>query len=294
MKNKRFVKKGITLIAAAALFTLGACQGKADVSKEDAYAQLKSALTTTVETNELSLSVRGNFTSRTPASAENDSSAASLSSEENKGIIDISLQMKADEESKITAQSVWIKLLDENGSGLILESYYKDKNAYSYSNLIQESYGYATDQVPDTFDPSDIGIGDFSASVDKVLDVVPEAKATLEDGEYKLVWNVNNDNLKQYIEAYLWVNSENTPAAEEQVKERASEIAKDIAVGGNTSLTVKIKEGTITSISAVFDVTYQGSRVKGEGAFEMSVKNVIVTYPEGRLEEIKQKAEAER
>ncbi len=294
MKNKRFVKKRITLIAAAALFTLGACQGKADVSKEDAYAQLKSALTTTVETNELSVSVRGNFTSRTPASAENDSSAASLSSEENKGIIDISLQVKADEERKITAQSVWIKLLDENGSGLILESYYKDKNAYSYSNLIQESYGYAADQVPDTFDPSDIGIGDFSASVDKVLDVVPEAKATLEDGEYKLVWNVNNDNLKQYIEAYLWVNPENTPATEEQVKERANEIAKDIAVGGNTSLTVKIKEGTITSISAVFDVTYQGSRVKGEGAFEMSVKDVTITYPEGRLEEIKQKAETER
>lgn len=295
MKNKRFVKKGITLLAAAALFTLGACQGKAaDVSKEDAYAQLKSALTTTVETNELSVSVRGNFTSWTAAPALPDESITSTATEENKGTIDISLQMKADEESKITAQSVWIKLLDENGSGLILESYYKDKNAYSYSNLIQESYGYTADQAPDTFDPSDIGIEDFSASVDKVLDVVPEAKATLEDGEYTLVWNVNNDNLKQYIEAYLWVNPENTPAAEEQVKEQANEIAKDITVGGDTSLTVKIRESTITSISAVFDVTYQGSRVKGEGAFEMSVKNVIVTYPEGRLEEIKQKAETER
>ena len=275
---------------------MGACQGKAaDVSKEDAYAQLKSALTTTVETNELSVSVRGNFTSRTPVSDESDGSAASLSSEENKGTIDISLQMKTDEERKITAQSAWIKLLDENdGSGLILESYYKDKNAYSYSNFIQESYSYAADQAPDTFDPSDIGIEDFSASVDKVLEVVPEAKATLEDGEYKLVWNVNNDNLNQYIEAYLWVNSENTPATEEQVKEQASEIAKDITVGGDTSLTVKIKESTITSISVVFDVTYQGSRIKGEGAFEMSVKNVTITYPEGRLEEIKQKAEAER
>ena len=296
MNTKQLFKKGITLSAAAALFTLGACQGKAaDVSKEDAYAQLKSALTTTVETNELSVSIRGNFTSRTPVSDESDGSAASLSSEENKGTIDISLQMKTDEERKITAQSAWIKLLDENdGSGLILESYYKDKNAYSYSNFIQESYSYAADQAPDTFDPSDIGIEDFSASVDKVLEVVPEAKATLEDGEYKLVWNVNNDNLNQYIEAYLWVNSENTPATEEQVKEQASEIAKDITVGGDTSLTVKIKESTITSISVVFDVTYQGSRIKGEGAFEMSVKNVTITYPEGRLEEIKQKAEAER
>ena len=296
MNTKQLFKKGITLSAAAALFTLGACQGNAaDVSKEDAYAQLKSALTTTVETNELSVSVRGNFTSRTPVSDESDGSAASLSSEENKGTIDISLQMKTDEERKITAQSAWIKLLDENdGSGLILESYYKDKNAYSYSNFIQESYSYAADQAPDTFDPSDIGIEDFSASVDKVLEVVPEAKATLEDGEYKLVWNVNNDNLNQYIEAYLWVNSENTPATEEQVKEQASEIAKDITVGGDTSLTVKIKESTITSISVVFDVTYQGSRIKGEGAFEMSVKNVTITYPEGRLEEIKQKAEAER
>lgn len=124
MNTKQLLKKGITLSAAAALFTLGACQGKADVSKEDAYAQLKSALTTTVETNELSVSVRGNFTSRTPVSDESDGSAASASSEENKGTIDISLQMKTDEERKITVQSVWIKILDENGSGLILESYY--------------------------------------------------------------------------------------------------------------------------------------------------------------------------
>ena len=105
MNTKQLFKKGITLSAAAALFTLGACQGKAaDVSKEDAYAQLKSALTTTVETNELSVSVRGNFTSRTPVSDESDGSAASLSSEENKGTIDISLQMKTDEERLFVQQ----------------------------------------------------------------------------------------------------------------------------------------------------------------------------------------------
>ena len=128
MNTKQLLKKGITLSAAAALFTLGACQGKAaDVSKEDAYAQLKSALTTTVETNELSVSVRGNFTSWTAAPALPDESITSTATEENKGTIDISLQMKTDEERKITAQSAWIKLLDENdGSGLILESYYKD------------------------------------------------------------------------------------------------------------------------------------------------------------------------
>ena len=115
MNTKQLLKKGITLSAAAALFTLGACQGKAaDVSKEDAYAQLKSALTTTVETNELSVSVRGNFTSWTAAPALPDESITSTATEENKGTIDISLQMKTDEERKITAQSAWIKLLDEN------------------------------------------------------------------------------------------------------------------------------------------------------------------------------------
>lgn len=293
MKNKRFVKKGITLIAAAALFTLGACQGKtADVSKEDAYAQLKSALTTTVETNELSVSVRGNFTTRTPASAENDGSAASLSSEENKGTIDISLQMKTDEESKITAQSLWIKLLDEDKKGLILESYYKDGNAYSYSNLFQESYNYTEGKEPDTFDPSSIGIEDFSASLDKILEVIPAAKSTVENGEYKLVWTANNNNLQQYIEAYLWTEADDS-ATEDQIKEQASNIAKDITLG-TTSLTVKIKDETITSISAVFDVTYEESRFKGDCEFKMSVKNVTVAYPEGRLEEIKQKAEAEQ
>lgn len=293
MKNKRFVKKGITLIAAAALFTLGACQGKtADVSKEDAYAQLKSALTTTVETNELSVSVRGNFTTRTPASAENDGSAASLSSEENKGTIDISLQMKTDEESKITAQSLWIKLLDEDKKGLILESYYKDGNAYSYSNLFQESYNYTEGKEPDTFDPSSIGIEDFSASLDKILEVIPAAKSTVENGEYKLVWTANNDNLQQYIEAYLWTEADDS-ATEAQIKEQASNIAKDITLG-TTSLTVKIKDETITSISAVFDVTYEESRFEGDCEFKMSVKNVTVAYPEGRLEEIKQKAEAEQ
>lgn len=293
MKNERFVKKGITLIAAA-LFTLGACQGKAaDVSKENAYAQLKSALTTTVETNELSVSVRGNFTSWTTVPALPEESATSTVTEESKRTIDISLQRKADDSDKIVAQSVWIKLLDENGSGLIFESYYKDKNAYSYSNLIQESYGYTAGKAPDAFDPSSGDTDDLSAISDKILEVVPEAQATVENGEYKLVWNVNNDNLKQYIEAYLRINSEEIPAAGEQVKKRANEMAKDITVG-DTSLTVKIKESTITSISAVFDVTYQGSRFKGEGAFERSVKNVTVTYPEGRLEEIRQKAEAER
>lgn len=117
MKNKRFVKKGITLLAAAALFTLGACQGKAaDVSKEDAYAQLKSALTTTVETNELSVFVRGNFTSWTAAPALPDELVTSTATEENKGTIDISLQMKADEESKITAQSVWTSFSTRTGA----------------------------------------------------------------------------------------------------------------------------------------------------------------------------------
>lgn len=294
MKVKNLFQKGMTLtVATALLLTLGSCKGKEEsVSKEDAYAQLKSALTTTVETKELSVSILGNFNSRTPSSSEEGESADSTVFEESKGTIDISLQMKTDDTNKITAQGFWIKLLDEDKKGLILESYYKDGNAYSYSNLFQESYNYTEGAEPDTFDPSDIGIEDFSASLDKILEVIPEAKSTVENGEYKLVWTANNDNLQQYIEAYLWTEADDS-ATEAQIKEQASNIAKDITLG-TTSLTVKIKDETITSISAVFDVTYEESRFKGDCEFKMSVKNVTVAYPEGRLEEIKQKAESEQ
>lgn len=290
MKVKKLFQKGITLtVASAFLLPLCSCKEKEEiVSKEDAYAQLKSALTTTVETKELSVSIVGNFNSRTPSESEGSESADSTIFEESKGTIDISLQMNTDDENKITAQSFWLKLLDEKEKSLILESYYKNGNSYSYGNLFQESYSYTEGAEPDTFDPSDLGIEDFSASLDKILEVIPEAKSTVANGEYTLVWTANNDNLQQYIEAYLWIDS-NESATEAQIKEQASTIAKNVTLG-TTSLTVKIKDETITSISAVFDVTYEEACYNGECEFKMSVKDVTVSYPEDRLEEIKQKA----
>lgn len=294
MNVKNLFRKAIPLtVAAAFALSLGACKDKEQtVSKEDAYSQLKSALTSTTETKELSASILGKYTSKTPVSPEDGESADSSGFEETKGTIDISVQMKADESNKITAQSLWIKLLDEDKNGLILESYYKDGNSYSYSNLIKDSYSYTEEEEPSSFDPSDIGIEDFSASVDKVLEVIPEAKSTIKDGEYQLVWTVNNANLQQYIEAFLWISADDS-ANETQIKEQAGEIVKDVTLG-ETFLTVKIKDSLVNSISAVFDVTYQDSHVKGDCNFKMTVKNVSVVYPEGRLEEIKQKAEAEK
>ena len=68
MNVKNLFRKAIPLtVAAAFALSLGACKDKEQtVSKEDAYAQLKSALTSTTETKELSASILGKYTSKTP------------------------------------------------------------------------------------------------------------------------------------------------------------------------------------------------------------------------------------
>lgn len=288
MKDKRF-GKGIALVtAAASLLMFGACEKDPEpVSAEEAYAQLKTALTTTVETNELYASIQGNVTIRTTEGTENESSSAETTESKNK--IDVVLQMKTDESDKITEKSIWIKLLEEDGSGLIIENYYKDGNDYSYSNFITESYSYTENSEPDTFDPTDIDSEELVASIDKASTLIPAPKATVANGEYTLVWTVNNENLKQYVEAYYRIQNENATDAE--IAEQTNAIAENVTIGKELSLTVTIQDGIIVSAAAVFDVTYNGSVYQGSVAFTMSVQNVTVSYPEGRLEEIKEKSE---
>ena len=131
MKIKQ-LKRGIALlIVIASLLALCACKKPEPVSTDEAYEQLKTAAMTTVETNELYITIQGNvtYTTTEESSEENTNQTTTETS-----TIDIVFQIKTDENNKITERCIWIKLLDEDGSGLILEGYYKDLKG-SISNL---------------------------------------------------------------------------------------------------------------------------------------------------------------
>lgn len=286
MKIKQ-LKRGIALlIVIASLLMLCACKKPEPVSTDKAYEQLKTAAMTTVKTKELCITIQGNvtYTTKEELSEENTNQATTET-----GAIDIAIQIKTDENNEITEKCIWIKLLDEDGSGLIIENYYKDGNQYSYSNFIGETYTYTEDAEPDTFEPATEDTEELNALIDKLLAKLPEPEATVLKDEYTLVWTVTNENLKQYIEAFLYVEEENLTDAE--IAQKANEIVGGITLEKELKLTVKIKDGTLTYASADFNVTFNDTSYQGNVAFEMSLKNITVSYPEGRLDEIKEKSE---
>ena len=286
MKIKQ-LKRGIALlIVIASLLMLCACKKPEPVSTDKAYEQLKTAAMTTVKTKELCITIQGNvtYTTKEELSEENTNQATTET-----GAIDIAIQIKTDENNEITEKCIWIKLLDEDGSGLIIENYYKDGNQYSYSNFIGETYTYTEDAEPDTFEPATADTEELNALIDKLLAKLPEPEATVLKDEYTLVWTVTNENLKQYIEAFLYVEEENLTDAE--IAQKANEIVGGITLEKELKLTVKIKDGTLTYASADFNVTFNDTSCQGNVAFEMSLKNITVSYPEGRLDEIKEKSE---
>lgn len=286
MKIKQ-LKRGIALlIVIASLLMLCACKKPEPVSTDKAYEQLKTAAMTTVKTKELCITIQGNvtYTTKEELSEENTNQATTET-----GAIDIAIQIKTDENNEITEKCVWIKLLDEDGSGLIIENYYKDGNQYSYSNFIGETYTYTEDAEPDTFEPATEDTEELNALIDKLLAKLPEPEATVLKDEYTLVWTVTNENLKQYIEAFLYVEEENLTDAE--IAQKANELAGGVTLEKELKLTVKIKDGTLTYASADFNVTFNDASYQGNVAFEMSLKNITVSYPEGRLDEIKEKSE---
>ena len=286
MKIKQ-LKRGIALlIVIASLLMLCACKKPEPVSTDKAYEQLKTAAMTTVKTKELCITIQGNvtYTTKEELSEENTNQATTETC-----AIDIAIQIKTDENNEITEKCVWIKLLDEDGSGLIIENYYKDGNQYSYSNFIGETYTYTEDAEPDTFEPATADTEELNALIDKLLAKLPEAEATVLKDEYTLVWTVTNENLKQYIEAFLYVEEENLTDAE--IAQKANEIVGGVTLEKELKLTVKIKDGTLTYASADFNVTFNDTSYQGNVAFEMSLKNITVSYPEGRLDEIKEKSE---
>lgn len=286
MKIKQ-LKRGIALlIVIASLLMLCACKKPEPVSTDKAYEQLKTAAMTTVKTKELCITIQGNvtYTTTEESSEENTNQTTTETS-----TIDVVFQIKTDENNEITEKCVWIKLLDEDGSGLIIENYYKDGNQYSYSNFIGETYTYTEDAEPDTFEPATADTEELNALIDKLLAKLPEPEATVLKDEYTLVWTVTNENLKQYIEAFLYVEEENLTDAE--IAQKANEIVGGVTLEKELKLTVKIKDGTLTYASADFNVTFNDTSYQGNVAFEMSLKNITVSYPEGRLDEIKEKSE---
>lgn len=286
MKIKQ-LKRGIALlIVIASLLALCACKKPEPVSTDEAYEQLKTAAMTTVETNELYITIQGNvtYTTTEESSEENTNQTTTETS-----TIDIVFQIKTDENNKITERCVWIKLLDEDGSGLILEGYYKDGNQYSYSNFISETYTYTENAEADTFEPATEDTEELNALLDKALAKLPAPEATVLKDQYTLVWTVTNENLKQYIEAFLCIEDENL--TDDEIAQKANELAENVTLENELKLTVKIKDGTLTYASADFDITLNNASYKGNVTFEMSLKNVTVTYPEERLEEIKEKSE---
>lgn len=287
MKTKLFKKTALLLLAIMMAFPFAACgKDKAQsVSNETAYAQLKAALTTTVVSREIDISIQGKLTS----SVTDTSGDTAVTKTEN-GVIDIVIQMQADENNKTVAQNMWIKLLDDKNEGLILEQYYKDGNSYTYSNFIKESYGYEENAEGAELDLSDIDTTQLTASIDQISSIIPNPKATVDGQKYSIEWTVNNDNLKKYIEAYCRIDS--PEATDEEIAAKVDALNAEITLNKPFKLGVVIENGILTSAKIEFDISYGADVYSGNATFSMSLKDVTMKFPENRLAEIKAAWEA--
>lgn len=289
MKRKLFKKTALLLLAIIMAFPFVAC-GKdksQSVSNETAYAQLKAALTTTVVSNQIDISLQGKLTNITV-----DATGDTPVTTEEKGIIDIVMQLQTDENNKTVAQNTWIKLLDDKNEGLILEQYYKDGNLYTYSNFINESYGYEENAECGEVDLSDVDATELAASIDRISSIIPNPKATVNEEKYSIEWTVNNDNLKRYVEAYCRIDA--PEATDEEIAAKVQELTAQIKLNKSFKLGIVIENGILSSAKLEFDVTYGLNTYRGNATFSMSLKDVTMKFPENRLAEIKAAWEAEQ
>lgn len=289
MKRKLFKKTALLLLAITMAFPFVACgKDKAQsVSNETAYAQLKAALTTTVVSNQIDISIQGKLTNITV-----DATGDTPVTTEEKGIIDIVMQLQTDENNKTVAQNTWIKLLDDKNEGLILEQYYKDGNLYTYSNFIKESYGYEENAEGGEVDLSDVDATELAASIDRISSIIPNPKATVIGEKYSIEWTVNNDNLKRYVEAYCRIDA--PEATDEEIAAKVQELTAQIKLNKPFKLGIVIENGILSSAKLEFDVTYGLNTYRGNVTFSMSLKDVTMKFPETRLAEIKAAWEAEQ
>ena len=289
MKRKLFKKTALLLLAITMAFPFVACgkDKEQSVSNETAYAQLKAALTTTVVSNQIDISLQGKLTNITV-----DATGDTPVTTEEKGIIDIVMQLQTDENNKTVAQNTWIKLLDDKNEGLILEQYYKDGNLYTYSNFIKESYGYEENAEGGEVDLSDVDATELAASIDRISSIIPNPKATVSGEKYSIEWTVNNDNLKRYVEAYCRIDA--PEATDEEIAAKVQELTAQIKLNKPFKLGIVIENGILSSAKLEFDVTYGLNTYRGNATFSMSLKDVTMKFPENRLAEIKAAWEAEQ
>ncbi len=289
MKTKLFKKTALLLLAIIMAFPFAACEkDKAQsVSNEAAYAQLKAALTTTVVSNQIDISLQGKLTSIIV-----DETADTPVTTEEQGIIDIVMQLQTDENNKTVAQNTWIKILDNKSEGLIIEQYYKDGNLYTYSNFIKETYGYEENAEGGEVDLSEVDATDLAASIDQISSIIPNPKATVSGEKYSIEWTVTNNNLSKYIEAYYRIDS--PEATDEEIAAKVAVMTTQIKLNKPFKLGVVIENNILTSASLEFDITYGLNTYRGNATFAMSLKDVTMRFPENRLAEIKAAWEAEQ
>lgn len=301
---KRFLK--IFTIGCLCLLMLGvsACESpfgpkEETISAAEGYAAVKvAAIDTLKEATGLSLKCLANFEAKI---YDNDEDKAAGKLTEQSGTIDLCLQVKANSERIIDQQCLWIKIDSQEAGKLdniTLESYLKDGYRYTFSNLklfnkeAPDSYNYEAEETKDTFDVEDIDLEDVSKYIDQFQEAFPEPSATSKAGEITLVWNINSNNLVEYITAFNVVfngkdASEARAEAEADLAEQAIEINKG-------TLILKVKDNQLASLALDVDASYEGQSAKVSFEINVEYNNFAMSYPLERMAEIKETYESQK
>ena len=295
---KRFLK--IFTIICLGLLTLGvsACESpfgnkEEEISVAEGYAAVKvAAIDTLKEATGLSLKCLANFEAKV---YDNDEDKAAGKLTETSGTIDLCLQAKANSERIIDEQCVWIKI-DSNEAGkldnLTIESYLKDGYRYTFSNLklfnkeAPDYYQYEAEEATDTFDIEDIDLEEVSKYIDDFQAKFPEPVATTKNGEIILKWNINSDNIIEYITAFNVVfNGDDEAEARSKAEEDLEGIDLQVNKG---NLTLRVKDNQIASLALELDAEYEGQSVKVSFDISVAYNTFAMSYPLERMEEIKE------
>ena len=296
---KRFLK--IFTIICLGLLTIGvsACESPFNKNKEEeisvaeAYAAVKvAAIDTLKEATGLSLKCLANFEAKV---YDNDEDKAAGKLTQTSGTIDLCLEVKANSERIIDQQCVWIKI-DSNEAGkldnLTIESYLKDGYRYTFSNLklfnkdADDYYQYEAEEPTDTFDVEDIDLEEISKYIDDFQAKFPEPVATSKNGEITMKWNINANNLIDYVTAFNVVfNGDDEAEARSKAEEDLEGIDLQVNKG---NLTLKIKDNQIASLALELDAEYEGQSVKVSFDISVAYNTFAMSYPLERMEEIKE------
>lgn len=305
------------------------------IATDEAYTQMLSAVTGTLRNfRQISVTANGSVEFKHYEEASESESGERLITE--RVSVDAKAEIKANADKEITALSAFIKLLPSEGDGIVLETYIKEGYQYSYMNLFGGGYDYSevNDAVIDLEESDFTEMGEYLSAIKQAF---PEPTATVNNGEYTIVWNVDNDNLGEFVGAVYGLingdlsqsgttqsgtgesadmdNSESINPLEglgdsetvsvegmsdsgesmpvEEENDPSEDIIQGIISGINVNggqLKIVIAGGKLKTIDVSVDATRGEEGVKGSVRVVFNHENVTVTYPEGRLEEIRQGA----